>query len=114
MIKNLISITFIAFGCIFFLTTAIAMVRFSDLYSRLHAGSKSLTGGTVSFLLAYIFQLNDGIAISKLLVIITFLVLTNAVSTHALARTAYRQNLYKKDMHFDEYEIDHKTIDGSE
>ena len=114
MIKNLISIIFLVFGCIFFLTTAVAMMRFSDIYSRLHAGSKSLTGGTISFLLAYIFQSNNMIIVIKLLVIIMFLVLTNAVSTHALARTAYRQNLYTQDIYLDEYQIDHEIKDRSE
>lgn len=102
MIRDLLSIYFILSGCIFFLTSGIAMIRFPDLYSRLHAGSKSLAGGTLSFLLAYLFQIRHPLIILKILLITMFLLITNSIATHALARTAYRQNHDLLHIHHDE------------
>ncbi len=106
MISQLLSLYFMISGVIFFITTGIAMIRFSDFYSRLHASSKSLTGGALSILLAYMVQSDKVAVILKLILMTLFLLITSPIAAQALARTAYRQRCDRNSIHYDEYELD--------
>lgn len=103
--RNILVIYLISSGCVFFLTTGIAMIRFTDLYSRLHGGAKSLAGGALSFLLAYMLQTDDVTVILKILLMTVFLLITNPLATHALARSAYRHKLHIASINHDEYQM---------
>ncbi|TDX48025.1 monovalent cation/H(+) antiporter subunit G [Orenia marismortui] len=76
-------------GTFFFLITAIGMIRFEDFYTKLHIGSKCLTGGGISILLGIIFLKGFSLYSLKLGLIIVFLIITNPITTHAIARAAY-------------------------
>jgi len=71
-------------GAAFCLLGALGLLRMPDVYTRIQAGTKAVTLGSISFL--------AGIALlypawwSKLLVIGGFILLTNPVSSSTLAR----------------------------
>jgi multicomponent Na+:H+ antiporter subunit G len=107
-IFKLLGYAFVINGTFFFIVTAIAMLRFKDFYTRLHIGSKCLTGGGISILLGIIFFKGLSLYSLKLGLIIIFLVITNPVTTHALARASYyskklsipeNSNLIRDDLH---------------
>ncbi len=77
-------------GVFFFIATAIAMLRFPDFYTRLHASSKCLTGGGLSVLVGGIILTGFNSLSFKLLLLIIFLVITNPVTAHAIANVAYK------------------------
>ncbi|WP_408956609.1 monovalent cation/H(+) antiporter subunit G [Natroniella sp. ANB-PHB2] len=92
-------------GTFFFVITAIAMLRFPDFYTRLHASSKCLTGGALFMLagLAGLMFLEGRIFDSfKLLLLSAFLVLTNPATSHAIARAAHKVGLKPKEVVKDE------------
>ena len=64
------------------------MVRFPDIYTRLHTTSKAVVLGVISLLAASVVT-GDSEIVYRVLVIGIFLVLTTPVSAHVIARAAY-------------------------
>ncbi len=79
----IIGITFDFFGCL-------GLVRFPDVYNRLHSSIKCVTLGTCSILFGLFLYKGFSPCGIKALLCIVFLVLTAPVSAHALARSAHR------------------------
>jgi len=81
---------FIALGLIFDFFGCLGLVRFPDIYNRLHSSIKCVTLGTCSILFGLFLYKGFGPAGIKALFCIVFLVLTAPVSAHVLARSAYK------------------------
>ncbi|MBE4906489.1 monovalent cation/H(+) antiporter subunit G [Bacillus luteolus] len=83
---QIVAYVFFIIGSYFLLSTAVGMIRFPDLYTRLHAGSKCLIAGGISVLIGCI--LVEGISFDslKLIIMLTFLLLTNPIATHVIVR----------------------------
>ncbi|MCV6546086.1 MAG: monovalent cation/H(+) antiporter subunit G [Cohaesibacter sp.] len=76
-------------GALFALLASIGIVRFPDLYTRMHSASKAGTLGSGLMLLAlaiYSWELN---VVSRALAGIVFFLLTTPIAGHLLARAAY-------------------------
>jgi len=82
---------FIIVGTFFVISGSIGMLRFPDVYSRLHAATKSSTLGVAGILIgAFLyFLLDEGVVAGKLLLGILFLLLTAPVGGHMISRAAY-------------------------
>ena len=93
-------------GGLFFITTAVFMLRFTNVYARLHVTSKCLAGGSLSMLIAYMIQAGDMLTFLKLALMAFFMLLTSAVASHALARSAYRRGYNLQSLEHDEYKED--------
>lgn len=78
-------------GSIFIFLGALGLVRMPDIYTRLQAGTKATTLGTILTLFGMIL-ISPG-WIGKLMVLIIFVVITNPVSSHVLARAAHHVGL---------------------
>lgn len=76
-------------GAIFALLSALGIVRFPDLYTRMHAASKAGVVGAGLIMLAIAVVSRDGSVILRVLMGIGFLLLTTPVSAHLLAKVAY-------------------------
>lgn len=77
-------------GALFCALAALGMLRFPDVYTRLHAASKAGTVGAGLILLGVAFGGGDwGIAARALLGLV-FLVMTAPLGAHLLARAALR------------------------
>ena len=79
-------------GLFFLLTGTIGLLRLKDVYSRMHATSKSTTFGVAGVLLAALIYfrflgLSPGLKES---LILGFLLLTAPLGAHMIARAAYR------------------------
>ncbi len=95
---------FLALGIFFYFSGALGILRFPDVYNRIHAVTKTSTIGVISILIAGILAFGfDPISV-KAVAIIVFLMLTYPVAGHLLARSAYRTGvvLTDKTLH-DEY-----------
>ncbi len=90
---NILGYLLIAHGVFFFIATAIAMLRFPDFYTRLHASSKCLTGGGISILVGGIVLSGFSSLSLKLFLLIIFLLLTNPITAHAIANVAHKIGL---------------------
>lgn len=102
LICIIIGLTFDFFGCL-------GLIRFPDVYNRLHASIKCVTLGTSSILFGLFLYKGFTPAGIKALFGILFLVLTAPVSAHVLARSAHRYgvSLWKGSV-CDKYEEDKK------
>lgn len=90
MIEIIISL-FVLTGGFLSLLGAIGIVRFPDVYGRLHAATKSATLGVISIMLAVFihFQFVEGLFSGKVLLTIIFVFLTAPVAGFMIARSAY-------------------------
>lgn len=78
---------FIFFGVISFLLSAIGLVRMPDVYTRMHAGTKTTTMGMILVILGAIF-IEPSWAL-KLILLAIFILLTNPLSSSVIARAAH-------------------------
>lgn len=85
-------------GLIFFLGTAVGMVRFPDFYTRMHAAGKGDTLSTMLMLAGFglvmmeDFSLGSWLLLLKILGIVLFIFITTPTSSHALMRAAFEDD----------------------
>jgi multicomponent Na+:H+ antiporter subunit G len=73
-------------GAFFLLSAGLGMLRMPDVYTRMQAGTKASTLGTM-LVLAGLAILHPGWTL-KLVIVVYFVLMTNPISSHALARAA--------------------------
>ncbi len=83
----------ILLGAFFVLTSAIGIVRFPDLYSRLHASSKLVTLGSAGIFLGAALSFQDSAAFTRLLAVLLFQFLTTPLTAYLIAQAAYLRGL---------------------
>mgnify|MGYP004701847023 CR=1 FL=1 len=86
MIEIIIYILILA-GAFFILLAAIGLIRFKDLYSRLHAGTKAPSFGIFLISLGVCFFFNDPVVYIKGFFIIIFIYLTAPLAAHAIIKS---------------------------
>lgn len=82
-------------GTIFTFLSAVGLIRLPDVYSRVHAASKSATLGVLFTLLGVFlfFLMEEGYFSTKLFLGIFFVFITAPVSAHMICRSAYRSKV---------------------
>jgi multicomponent Na+:H+ antiporter subunit G len=78
----------IVVGSMFCLLAAVGVLRFPDVFTRMHAATKAGVLGAGLILLGAALASGDVAVILRAIVGVIFLVLTGPVSTHLLARAA--------------------------
>jgi len=97
-----LSIILVVGGAIFAIIGAAGLLRLTDVYLRLHAGSKCLTIGTAGSMVGIFFydifanyELYGipliGLTGIKALTVAVFLIVTAPTAAHAMAKAAYHQ-----------------------
>lgn len=85
-------------GLVFFLGSAVGMVRFPDFYTRMHAAGKGDTLSTMLMLVGFglvtmeDFSIGSWLILIKILGVILFIYLTTPTSSHALMRAAFEDD----------------------
>lgn len=105
---NIIIIFLLLAGTFFIFSSALGLIRFPGVYTRLHAATKAPTLGIISILLAtFLFLYGSHQIISgKTLLAILFIFLTSPVAGHVLSRAAHRSGIKPFLRHReDEYEL---------
>lgn len=94
-------------GTFFIFSSALGVLRFPDVFTRLHAATKAPTLGIISILLAtflFLYGTRDMVS-GKLLLAILFIFLSSPVGGHMLSRAAHKANVKPYLRHQeDEYE----------
>jgi len=91
MNKIIVSILILA-GAFFILVAAIGLVRFKDLYSRLHAGTKAPSFGILLIVVGVSLFFNTPVVYLKGLFIIVFIYLTAPLAAHAIVKSFKGKN----------------------
>lgn len=76
-------------GALFCLIGAIGVLRFPDVYSRMHSAGVTDTLGALLVLLGLMLLAGFSLAGAKLLFILAFLWMASPTATHALAKAAH-------------------------
>lgn len=100
MDKIIISIL-ILLGSFFILIASIGMVRFKDLYGRLHASTKATSFGILLLLVGVSIYFNDVQVYVKTLLIILFIYLTAPLAAHSISKS-YKPRDESKETHGEE------------
>jgi multicomponent Na+:H+ antiporter subunit G len=88
--NDIAAIVLIVGGIFFFFTSTVGLLRFPDLYSRMHATGKGDTLAVLLILCGAICHHGLNLNSAKLLLIAVFVFIANPTGTHALGRAAYR------------------------
>lgn len=93
LVTSILSIISLIIGIFFLSLGMIGLLRFPDVYNRLHATTKVGTLGAFGVLLSIIIQ--EGVAPMgiKALTVGLFILLTSPISGHMIARAAYRMGV---------------------
>jgi multicomponent Na+:H+ antiporter subunit G len=81
--------TLIALGALWSIMGAAGVLRFPDVYTRIHAASLTDTGGATLMLLGMGFMVEPGIVTLKLFFVWAFVMLTTPAAANALANAAF-------------------------
>jgi multicomponent Na+:H+ antiporter subunit G len=103
MDKIIISALILA-GAFFILVAAIGLVRFKDLYSRLHAGTKAPSFGIFMLVLGVSIYFNNPVVYLKGLFIVVFIYLTAPLAAHAIVKSYEGKTENEKDSSSDKHE----------
>ncbi len=88
---TLVGMVLVCGGVFFLLTGAIGLIRFPDIYTRMHAAGKCDTLGSLLVLAGLACHEGLVLASAKLLIVALFILITSPTATHAIARAA-KQN----------------------
>lgn len=87
-LRMAVAVSFMAIGAFFMLTGSIGLIRFPDVYTRMHATGKCDTLGEVLILTGLIIYQGMDIVSMKMLFIIIFILITSPIATHAMFKAA--------------------------
>jgi multicomponent Na+:H+ antiporter subunit G len=82
-----ISILILA-GSLFVLIASIGLIRFKDLYSRMHVTTKASSFGIMLILIGVSFYLNISEVYLKAFFVIIFIYLTAPLAAHSIAKSS--------------------------
>lgn len=88
----------IAAGALLSLSAGIALIRFPDLMSRMHAATKPQTLGLLLVLLGCALRLRTREDVTTLVLIALFQLGTSPVAAHMVGRAGYRGRLVRTDL----------------
>lgn len=87
---DLLTAVLLVLGALLSLIAAIGLLRFNDLLSRMHAGTKPQVLGLICVMLAVAIRNPGFAAAGTIVLVIGFQLLTVPVSAHMVGRAAYR------------------------
>jgi len=93
MVLELVALALAIGGAFFAMVAAVGLVRLPDVYTRIHAASKSDTLGALMSVAAVALVIQTETATLKALFLLLFLFLTNPTAAHAIARAAQDQGI---------------------
>ena len=80
-------------GAVFFLAGTVGLLRFPDVYTRLHAITKADNVGLGLVVAGLVLQAESWAVMGKLLLIWLLVLLASASVAHLIARTALRKGI---------------------
>jgi multicomponent Na+:H+ antiporter subunit G len=85
-------------GAFLAFAAGVGVLRFPDLLSRMHAGTKPQTLGLILVLVGLALRLRTGGAVWALVLVVVFQLLTAPVAAHLVGRAGYRTGKVRKDL----------------
>jgi multicomponent Na+:H+ antiporter subunit G len=92
-VTELLTVLLLLAGAGFFLAGTVGLLRFPDVYTRLHAITKADNVGLGFVVAGLVLQAESWAAMGKLLLIWLLVLLASASVAHLVARTALRKGI---------------------
>lgn len=92
-LTNIISIVLLLSGTLFFLAGTVGLLRFPDIYTRIHALTKADNVGLGLIVLALALQASSPWMALKLILIWLLILLASSTTGHLVARAALRNGI---------------------
>lgn len=89
-------------GALLSLIAAIGLIRFPDVLTRMHAGTKPQVLGLLLILLGLGLRLRSAGDVGMLLTVAVFQLMTAPVAAHMIGRAAFRHGHVREDLLADE------------
>jgi len=87
--RELLSAAFLLVGAAFMVIAALGLVRFPDLYTRMHSASKASSLGVGCLLVGVAITYPTAMVVAKCVLVLLFIFLTVPVAAHMIGRAAY-------------------------
>lgn len=88
----------IVLGALLSLAAGVALVRFPDLLTRMHAATKPQVLGLLLILIGCALRLRTGVDITTLMLVGVFQLATGPVAAHMITRAGYRDGQARTDL----------------
>ena len=85
---------FLSMGVFFSFFGALGVIRFPDVYLRLHAAAKCTTTGVLSIFVGLMILEGLNIFSARMLALALFTFLTSPLTSHAIGRSAYEFGIF--------------------
>jgi multicomponent Na+:H+ antiporter subunit G len=95
MLLNTFTIIMLLLGCFFFVAGTVGLIRFPDVFCRLHALTKSDNLGLGLIVIGLLPQTNSFSMAIKLILVWLLLLIASAASCHLIARNEYRKQMQR-------------------
>jgi multicomponent Na+:H+ antiporter subunit G len=96
-VADVVAVAFLLLGSLLCLTAGLGLVRFPDVLTRMHAGTKPQVLGVLLIMVGGAIRLQGWSATWMLLLVAVFQMLTAPVSAHMISRVAYRRRHVRRD-----------------
>jgi multicomponent Na+:H+ antiporter subunit G len=97
-VRNAVAAVLLLAGSFLCLTAGLGLVRFHDVLTRMHAGTKPQVLGILLIMIGGAIRLQGWSATWMLLLVAAFQLLTAPVSAHMISRVAYRRRHVRRDL----------------
>jgi multicomponent Na+:H+ antiporter subunit G len=98
MVRDVVAIVLVLAGAFLCLTAGLGLLRFHDVLTRMHAGTKPQVLGILLIMIGGAIRLHGWSATWMLLLVAAFQMLTAPVSAHMISRVAYRRRHVRRDL----------------
>ncbi len=88
---TIVTTVFLILGAFFILVSAIGLIRFPDLYTRMHATTKATSFGLLLIIVGASLHFNVSVGWLKALLVIIFIYLTAPLAAHSIAKSAEKK-----------------------
>jgi multicomponent Na+:H+ antiporter subunit G len=95
---DVVAVACLLVGAFFCLTAGVGLLRFPDVLSRMHAGTKPQVVGVLLIMVGGAIRLTGSSVTWMLLLVAVFQLLTAPVSAHMVSRIAYRRRHVRRDL----------------
>lgn len=95
ILRDLLSLTFMAGGLFFFFVGTVGLIRLPDVLTRMHATTKCDTLGAGLIVVGVVLYLGFTLASLKALLILAFIWLTNPTAAHIIAKAIVQKDKEK-------------------
>jgi multicomponent Na+:H+ antiporter subunit G len=96
-VADVIAMACLLLGAFLCLTAGLGLLRFPDVLSRMHAGTKPQAVGVLLIMVGGAIRLTGSSVVWMLLLVAAFQLITAPVSAHMVGRIAYRRRHVRRD-----------------